>query len=239
MPLQYEVREMTEREQITEEVRRQIMQEMMAKFNREKERKLANFRSQNAYIQKGQILFTGSSLMEQFPISEFCLNEGLPIVYNRGIGGYTTDEFLAAINPMLLDLKPSKLFINIGTNDIRDMPEGKDWFTHLSSNYRKICEIIREKLPETVVYMMAYYPVNPNKPLAKDNSAMQVRTNENIARANRMVEALAEEFGFHYIDVNDGLKDPEGNLWAEHTPDGIHFDAALYRTVFDRVRKYL
>ncbi len=226
---------MTEREQITEEVRRQIMQEMMANFNREKERKLANFRSQNAYIQKGQILFTGSSLMEQFPISEFCLNEGLPIVYNRGIGGYTTDEFLAAINPMLLDLKPSKLFINIGTNDIRDMPEGEDWFTHLSSNYRKICEIIREKLPETIVYMMAYYPVNPER----NSPALRVRTNEAVARANDMVRELASAFGFQYIDVNDGLKDEQGNLQIEHTQDGIHFDAAAYRTVFERLKQYL
>ena len=226
---------MTEREQITEEVRRQIMQEMMANFNREKERKLANFRSQNAYIQKGQTLFTGSSLMEQFPISEFCLNEGLPIVYNRGIGGYTTDEFLAAINPMLLDLKPSKLFINIGTNDIRDMPEGEDWFTHLSSNYRRICEIIREKLPETIVYMMAYYPVNPER----NSPALRVRTNEAVARANDMVRELASAFGFQYIDVNDGLKDEQGNLQIEHTQDGIHFDAAAYRTVFERLKQYL
>ena len=226
---------MTEREQITEEVRRQIIQEMMANFNHEKERKLANFRSQNAYIQKGQTLFTGSSLMEQFPISEFCLNEGLPIVYNRGIGGYTTDEFLAAIGPMLLDLEPSKLFINIGTNDIRDMPEGEDWFSHLSSNYRKICEIIREKLPETTVYMMAYYPVNPQR----NSPALRVRTNEAVARANEMVRALALAFGFQYIDVNDGLKDEQGNLQLEHTQDGIHFDAAAYRTVFERLKQYL
>ena len=226
---------MTEREQITEEVRRQIIQEMMANFNHEKERKLANFRSQNAYIQKGQTLFTGSSLMEQFPISEFCLNEGLPIVYNRGIGGYTTDEFLAAIGPMLLDLEPSKLFINIGTNDIRDMPEGEDWFSHLSSNYRKICEIIREKLPETIVYMMAYYPVNPER----NSPALRVRTNEAVARANDMVRELASAFGFQYIDVNDGLKDEQGNLQIEHTQDGIHFDAAAYRTVFERLKQYL
>ena len=230
---------MTEREQITEEVRRQLIQEMMANFNHEKERKLANFRSQNAYIHKGQTLFTGSSLMEQFPISEFCLNEGLPIVYNRGIGGYTTDEFLSAIGPMLLDLEPSKLFINIGTNDIRDMPEGEDWFSHLSSNYRKICEMIREKLPDTMVYMMAYYPVNTAALAAQGYPGPMVRTNENIARANRMVEGLAAEYGFHYIDVNDGLKDEKGELKAEHTQDGVHFDAAAYRTVFDRLRQYL
>ena len=35
------------------------------------------------------------------------------------------------------------------------------------------------------------------------------------------------------------LKDNRGQLIAEHTMDGIHFDAAAYRTVFDRLRKWL
>ena len=228
-----------DREQIKQEVKAEIMQSLSERFGHEKERKLTNYRQQNAYVQKGQTLFTGSSLMEHFPIMEYCLNEGLPIAYNRGIGGYTTDDFLAAIDTVLLDLQPSKLFINIGTNDLRPMPEGEDWFAHLSANYRKICEIIRKNLPDTIVYMMAYYPVNSSVPLAQGNSSMQVRTNENIIRANKMAEGLAAEFGFRYIDVNDGLKDAEGSLRAEHTRDGIHFDAAAYRTVFDRLKKYL
>ena len=226
-------------EQIKQEVKEEIMQSLSTRFNHEKERKLTNFRQQNAYVQKERTLFTGSSLMEYFPITEYCLNEGLPIAYNRGIGGYTTDEFLAAIEPMLLDLQPAKLFINIGTNDLRPLPDGVDWFAHLAENYRRICAIIRDKLPDTIVYMMAYYPVNTNVPLAQDNSSMLVRTNENIARANKMAEELAAVFGFHYIDVNDGLKDENGNLKAEHTLDGIHFDAAAYRTVFEHLKKYL
>jgi len=226
-------------EQIKQEVKEEIMQSLSTRFNHEKERKLTNYRQQNAYVQKGRTLFTGSSLMEHFPITEYCLNEGLPIAYNRGIGGYTTDEFLAAIDTMLLDLQPAKLFINIGTNDLRPLPDGEDWFAHLTGNYRKICEIIRDKLPGTIVYMMAYYPVNSSVPLAQGNSSMLVRTNENIARANKMVEGLADEFGFYYIDANDGLKDENGNLKAEHTRDGIHFDAAAYRTVFEHLKKYL
>lgn len=230
---------MEERSQIEQTIREEIRKTLTGYFNHEKERKLINYRQQNQYIKKGQTLFTGSSLMEHFPISEYCLNEGLPIAYNRGIGGYTTDEFLDSIDEMLLDPEPSKLFINIGTNDIRSMPDGDDWFEHLSVNYRKICEIIRDRLPNTVVYMMAYYPVNADAAPAANAAAMQVRTNENIDRANRMVEKLAEEFGFHYIDVNDGLKDARGNLLAEHTGDGIHFDAQAYRTVFDRLKQYL
>ena len=224
-----------EREKIIREARLQFIQEMLAQFDHEKEKKLANYRQQNAYIQKGKTLFTGSSLMEQFPIAEYCQSEGLPLVYNRGIGGYTTDEFLAAIGPMLLDLEPSRLFINIGTNDIREFADGEDWFAHLSANYRRICGIIRERLPETDVYMLAYYPVNPDG----DSPALQVRTNEAIDRANAMVRNLAAEFGFHYIDVNDGLKDVRGYLQREHTQDGIHFDAAAYRTVFERLKAYL
>lgn len=219
--------------------REQIMQDMMKHFQQEKEMKRARYRQQNAYIRKGQTLFTGSSLMEQFPITEYCLNEGLPIAYNRGIGGYTTDEFLAAIDDVLLDMQPAKLFINIGTNDIRSMPEGEDWFSHLSANYRAICEIIRDRLPKTTVYMMAYYPVNLEALQARADQGPIVRTNENVAKANEMVSALAAEFGFHYIDVNDGLKDETGSLKAEYTRDGIHFDSAAYRTVFERLKQYL
>ena len=219
--------------------REQIMQDMMKHFQQEKEMKRARYRQQNAYIRKGQTLFTGSSLMEQFPITEYCLNEGLPIAYNRGIGGYTTDEFLAAIDDVLLDMQPAKLFINIGTNDIRSMPEGEDWFSHLSANYRAICEIIRDRLPKTTVYMMAYYPVNLKALQARADQGPIVRTNENVAKANEMVSALAAEFGFHYIDVNDGLKDETGSLKAEYTRDGIHFDSAAYRTVFERLKQYL
>ena len=204
-----------------------------------KEYKLDRYREMNKSCKPGQTVFAGSSLMEMFPIEKFVAEDRLDItVYNRGIGGYTTDEFLAGIDVMLLEPKPKKLFINIGTNDIREMPEGEDWFTHLSGNYRKICEIIRDQLPETTVYMMAYYPVN-EEILKKTSFFPPVRTNEAVRKANRMVAALADEFGFRFIDANDGLKDAGGQLQAEHTRDGIHFDAAAYRTVFDRLKKYL
>ncbi len=229
---------MAELRQITDEVGKRLRELMSEQHRREKDRKLEQFRQLNRYIRKGQTLFTGSSLMEMFPIAEFCANDGLPVVYNRGIGGYTTDEFLAGIDVMLLDPEPSKLFLNIGTNDIREMPDGEDWFEHLSRNERRICEIIRDRLPDTEVWLMAYYPVNLRR-AAEAGWGQMTRTNEAVARANRMVEALAAEFGFHYIDVNDGLKDAAGDLLYEHTADGIHFDPDAYRTVYDRLKHLL
>lgn len=91
-----------------------LHQAMEADFQAEKARKLKNFQYLNQYIKKGQILFTGSSLMEHFPVAELYAESDLSknglLVYNRGIGGYTTDEFLRDIDTMLLDLEPSRLF---------------------------------------------------------------------------------------------------------------------------------
>ena len=51
----------------TPEVNALLHEAMEADFRAEKARKLKNFQYLNQYIKKGQILFTGSSLMEHFP----------------------------------------------------------------------------------------------------------------------------------------------------------------------------
>ena len=81
--------------------------------------------------------------------------------------------------------------------------------------------------------------MNPDTPGGKQNPGLVVRTNAALEEANRMVALLAREFGYHYIDVNDGLKDEQGRLLAEHTQDGMHFDAEAYRSVFERLLPYL
>ena len=218
----------------------EVMKTIMEYFQREKEKKLLSFRQRNRYIKPGQLLFTGSSLMEQFPVSEYCATAGVPLVaYNRGIGGYTTDEFLDGIDAMLLDVKPSKVFINIGTNDIKPMSDGSDWLEHLVENYRRILEIAREKLPETEIVMMAYYPVNRNHPMMARNPGFSIRTNENVDRANEATAALADEFGCAFIDVSAGIRDESGNLKLERTVDGVHMDAEAYRAVFEALKPYL
>lgn len=217
----------------------QMRQKYLEHLQEMQDTQLRAFQQQNQYIRKGQILFTGSSLMAQFPIVEFCQNEQLPPVYNRGIGGFTTEDFLKAADAMLLEPAPSKLFLNIGTNDIRPMQDGQNWMNHLFENYRKIAQLICRYLPETEVYLMAFYPVNSHHPNAGRNPVMSVRTNENIAQANDMLEALAWEYGFHYIDLNDCLKDPQGNLKLEYTYDGIHMSPEAYYAVFTQLRVYL
>ena len=74
--------------------------------------KIKNYDYLNQIALKGKTLFTGSSLMEMFPVCEIARSRGIEeIIYNRGVGGLNTDEFLEHIDTLLLDLEPSKIFI--------------------------------------------------------------------------------------------------------------------------------
>ncbi len=214
---------------------RQGMQERMKTMQRSA---VKNFRTLNAMAKKGGILFTGSSLMEMFPIAEMAMSAGITRpVYNRGIGGTTTDDFLREIDTVMLDLAPSAIFINIGTNDMNSQTYGEDWMNRLMNNYETIIRTAREKLPDTVIYMMAYYPANLHLPWQKKEeiSWMLDRTPENIAECNRRVKALADKYGALYIDVNEGITDENGEQKAEYAIDGVHMYASGYEKVFERL----
>lgn len=198
----------------------------------EKEDKLARFRHLNSYVRKGQIVFAGSSLMEQFPIYEFLLDFQLPYtIYNRGVGGFTTDEFYAALEDCVFALEPAHLFLNIGTNDLNG-PEYR--LSRLLDNYEKILQAIRGRLPATRLYLMAYYPVNPAvATIPHMQEIFRHRTNARIREASEGVQALAARYGARFLDCNAGLTDADGNLKAEYTIEGMHMYANGYKPVLD------
>lgn len=207
---------------------------------KEQKEKIRSYRELNQRAVKGQILFTGSSLMEQFPIHEIAMSDGHhEIIYNRGVGGTTTDDFLEEIETVLFDLEPSRLFINIGTNDIHEREDGTDWEEHLLTNYDLIMAMIQKRLPRTKVWVMAYYPVNPEVDPAAASDMLRTRTNEALNRVNKEVQKLAKKHGFAYIDVNSGIKDEEGRLRADLTKEGIHMYAGAYQLIYDQLKTYL
>ena len=211
-------------------------------MNADQERKVKNYRTLNRRAPKGGILFTGSSLMEQFPVCELARSAGIEkAVYNRGIGGTTSDDFLSEIDTVLLDLAPSKVFINIGTNDMTDRVYGERWMDHLEENYDRILQTAKERIPEAEIYCMAYYPTNLHLPWMTDarREGIRYRTKENIAACNERVKKLAEKYAYHYIDANGGLTDETGETKPEFSIDGVHMYASAYEIVFDNLRKYL
>ena len=222
-----------------EDRNREMMMQMM---KREQANKVRNFHTLNRVARKGAVLFTGSSLMEQFPVCELAASAGITKpVYNRGIGGTTTDDFLREIDAVLLELEPAKVFINIGTNDMTKNVYGDAWMDHLEANYEQILRTAKERIPQAEIYCMAYYPTNLHLPGQDPWAAdmLRERTKENIAECNRRVKALAEKYGYHYIDVNDGLTNENGEQKEEFAIDGVHMYADAYVIVFNNLKQYI
>ncbi len=203
----------------------------------DKERKLENYREKNKEAVYGQVVFAGSSLMEMFPINKLLEEHGDDtIIYNRGIGGYVTNELLQVTDVCITDLKPKKVFLNIGTNDLSN-PQIP--ISQMIENYDRILCKIEEVLPQAVIYLMAYYPVNYEAAAEEMKECLKIRTNEKIERANEEVKKLAQKHGQHYIDVNKNLKDEQGRLKAEYTIEGMHIKEEGYAAIYDDVMRYV
>ncbi len=204
----------------------------------EKEQMVKDFHIWNKDAVKGQIVFTGSSLMEMFPVEEWVreLGPDAPIVYNRGVGGYKTSDLLPILDACVFELEPRKVFINIGTNDLSDdsIPLEK-----VMSNYDRIITQIEKRLPGVIIYMMAYYPVNYDAAAEEMKPCLLIRTNEKINRANELVEQLATRHGQRFINVNTPLMDEQGRLKAEYTIEGMHIKPEGYRAIFEDVMAYV
>lgn len=203
----------------------------------DKEIKLQKFKEENQSVKYGETVFVGSSLMEMFPIGKLLReHKDDTVIYNRGIGGYVSSELLKAVDTCVLKLKPKKVFINIGTNDLSD---SRIPISQLMDNYDKIISIIEENLPEVIIYLMAYYPVNYEAAAEDMKECLKIRNNQKIALANSEVEKLAKRHGQRYIDINRNLKDRQGRLKAEYTIEGLHINENGYRAIYDDIMKYV
>lgn len=224
------------------EIKDIIDKEFFNYMQHQKKNKLKSYKILNEFVKKGQILFVGSSLMELFPINE--MQQALEkdyIIYNRGIAGYVTSELLNSMEECIFELEPSKIFINIGTNDMNTLDYRKE---KLVENYDEILTKIKLRLSNCKVYVMAYYPVNakadfPGMDDGFKQEAFKMRTNEVILEANKMIEELTKKHNYKFINVNEGLIYGEGNLKEEFSVEGIHMWANAYSIVLKNMEKYL
>ena len=200
----------------------------------------SRFAAENQTAQKGQIVFIGSSLMEIFPIDRLQKPLNLnKIIYNRGVRATTTADLLNHMDTLIFDLAPSKIFINIGSNDIGfNVPEAV-----FLANYEEVLRRIKDELSDTQVYVIAYYPVNTADNFGEEEEEHSQlyahRSNELLVAANAKVEQLAKKNGYEFINVNAGLTDADGNLKKELTFDGAHMLPAGYEIVLGNMQPYL
>ena len=188
--------------------------------------KINAFKKQNAYVKPGGIVFLGDSITQDFNVYEYFT--GLN-VYNRGIGGDTTEGLLTRLDVSVFDLNPAKVSILIGTNDFALLN------TSPKEIYERILEVIKKiKLfdPQIDIILQSVYPVN------SDLSPMTVlpRQNSGISKLNDMLKQVEE---VTYVDLYSLLVDSNQKLNPMYTVEGLHINEQGYELIAKSLMKFI
>jgi lysophospholipase L1-like esterase len=168
-----------------------------------------------------EIVFAGDSLIGDGPWAELFSD-----IHNRGIGGETTQGMLDRLDE-ILDSKPRKIFLLLGTNDLsKAVPIAQS-----IRNYRAILGRIRKDSPETTIHVIAMTPVNPT-------SQTKTSGNEEVIEFNGQLKRLVAEFpGVKFVDLTPILVDEQGKLRRDFTPDGCHLNNDAYLAIREPLAK--
>jgi len=172
-----------------------------------------SFASEPDSIPPGRVAFLGNSITEGFDLGRF-FPQSDPV--NRGISGDHIDGLLERLETSVIRLKPSRLYVMIGINDIG----AGDPDSLIMSNYRRLVKSLKDSLADCTVYFNSILPTTAawsNCPVDK------------IVRLNKQLCSLVTTSGFNWIDLYPFFEDGTGHLRAELTRDGLHLNEAGYR----------
>ena len=159
---------------------------------------------------KDSIVFLGDSLTDYVKFDEILRN---PFIKNRGIAGDTTLGVLNRLDEVI-SMKPAKLFILIGTNDIRYERKPDE----IIQSIRQIISRVQEESKDTKIYVQSLFPVNNIKFKTR-------RPIETIQAVNAEIKKLADELHCTFIDLYPLLLNESDNaLDVKYTIDGLHLN---------------
>jgi lysophospholipase L1-like esterase len=172
-----------------------------------------------------KIVFLGNSLTEYFDLDKF----GVPGLLNRGISGDFTEGALKRLDEVIA-LKPSRVFIELGINDIVE----KVPLDELTQNYSNIIHRLQKACPGVKLYIQNNLPVNMRGSFLTSNEDI----NALVREQNKNLKGLAGGNSLTYIDLHSHfLKD--GALDMDLSTDGIHLNDKGYAIWRSVVEEYL
>lgn len=138
---------------------------------------------------------------------------------NRGI---SSDVTYGVLNRLynIKKLKPSKVFVLIGINDVaRNIPDSL-----IIKNYSRIIDTFLLQMPNTTLYMQSLLPTN--------NSFTNFKNHQNktdrILFINNALKSVCHDKNVTFVNLYDEFLDKEGKLDAKYTNDGLHLIGAGY-----------
>jgi len=173
---------------------------------------------------KGAVLFAGSSTIRMWTTlaADFPHHQ----VINRGFGGTEIVDSTHFAERLIFPHRPKAIFLRAGTNDIHN---GKTP-AQVCADFKEFVATIHARLHATDIWFIASNPTIAR--LSETAATRELNTLvKDFAKKTRRVHYL--DAWSVSLDANDHIR-PE--LFRE---DMLHFNAAGYQILADRVRPYL
>ena len=138
----------------------------------------------------------------------------------RGISGQVTAQMLSRFQADVIALRPKKVIIMAGTNDIA-MNNGYISHEHILQNIQSMCELAKYNGIQPVLCSClpaAAFKWRPNMTPAND-----------IIRLNDIIKAYAKANKIKYVDYHSALVDEIGGLPKKYAADGVHPNIDAYK----------
>ncbi len=121
-----------------------------------------------------------------------------------------------------------KIYIMLGANEL-----GWASDTEFIKQYGKVIDKLKELQPKAKIYVNSIIPVSKKK-----SETDNIYNNINIERFNKLILEMTKEKEVYYLDSKEALGDDEGNLPADSTTDGVHFNAPYYEKWFNYLKTH-
>lgn len=174
-------------------------------------------------------IFIGDSQTELFRVSEMFNSF---YIKNRGIIGSTSWDLVERM-PAIVKSHPSKIFIQIGINDLKNSLRLNEGEKQLLTDYETMLYFISKQSPRTKVYVQNLPPVN--KMFFKERTDS---INKIIPAVNGEIKNTALKYNDQYVDLYKLFND-KGILPARFSADGLHLDAAGYKIWKKEIEKFV
>jgi len=158
---------------------------------------------------------------------------------NFGIGGDTTQNVVWRIENGELDgIHPKVVVLMLGTNN-SSSHTGEE----IAAADKKIVEMIRAKIPETKVLLLAIFPLGARKDaqgvVSEKAVADAAKRMAVITAANAELAKLDDGEHVHFLDIGSVFLGQDGKIPWQLMPDQLHPTAAGYQLWDEAMQKTL
>lgn len=161
-------------------------------------------------------IFLGDSITDSLSFYEFLEESNVIAKF-----GLTARKAIDTMDD-IVSKDPKNIYIMFGMNDILSEEDGQEF----AEDYAKLIQSIKEKLPDTNIYINSILPADP-----KVEEKKPLLTKKNIDIFNESLKNMAKDENIQYLDVASIL---ESNMDLIE-PDGIHVKYSFYKLWLDYI----